>query len=217
MISGEVRVARPDGAIYENTLADWDFLLAAAKAARYLLPDEVDPLVFVDRRNPDMVTGVWPRIEDPEVAVGRVNHEYAGVIGLPRLYGDLAVPNLRSRVPTMQVSGYDYATADQPVLVEVWIEKTSQNDVLVLLCRRVGANLVPAVGTQSITAAINMLERCQRLERPGVALYISDFDPTGASMPTSTARHLEYWRERLFPDVEVKLEQVALTPEQVVR
>jgi hypothetical protein len=47
-------------------------------------------------------------------------------------------------LPDPIVTGYEYEWADQPVLIEVWIEKTAMDDILEPLCRR-------ALATNSMT------------------------------------------------------------------
>jgi hypothetical protein len=100
-------------------------------------------------------------------------------------------------------------------VLENWIEKTTANDILEPLTEELGINLVPASGTQSITAAIRLLQRCRKHGKPGHVLYISDYDKAGRHMPRAVARHLEFYRARYFPDVQVSLEQIALTEQQV--
>jgi hypothetical protein len=119
-------------------------------------------------------------------------------------------------VPSPVVAGYYYEPADQPVLIEVWIENSTQNDILVPVCRQLGANLIVGNGMQSITIAVRLLERLSDHGKPGHVIYISDFDPAGDKMPTSVARQLEFYGVRDFPDAEVTVEHVALTHAQVL-
>jgi hypothetical protein len=88
------------------------------------------------------------------------------------------------------------------------------NDILLPLVRELGINVIPAVGTQSVTSAVRLLERCLRFNKPARVFYISDFDPAGTIMPTAVARHLEFYRRFYAPDAEVKLVPLALTAEQ---
>jgi hypothetical protein len=48
---------------------------------------------------------------------------------------DLALPDVEA------VEGFDYAPEDQPYLVEVWVEKSTMDDVLTPLCQRLHVNL----------------------------------------------------------------------------
>jgi hypothetical protein len=40
------------------------------------------------------------------------------------------------------VSGYDYHATDQPYYVELWIEKSTMDDVLVPICEELHVNLL---------------------------------------------------------------------------
>jgi hypothetical protein len=51
--------------------------------------------------------------------------------------------------------------------------------------------------------------------RPVVVLYFSDADPAGWQMPISVARKLQAFKVGFFPDLDVQLRRVALTPDQV--
>src|SRR4051812_30530236 len=62
-------------------------------------------------------------------------------------------------LPSAWVEGYAVSAADQPFLLEVWVEKSTMNDVLLPLCRALGVNLVTSAGFQSMTSAVKLLER----------------------------------------------------------
>jgi hypothetical protein len=113
------------------------------------------------------------------------------------------------------VRGYGYSDADQPYHVEVWVEKSTMDDVLVPLCRDLGVNLVTSVGFQSITSVCSLLRRVVEYGKPARVLYISDFDPAGDRMPAAVARQAEYWLPEYVPNAEIKLTPLALTREQV--
>ena len=51
--------------------------------------------------------------------------------------------------------------------------------------------------------------------RPIVIFYFSDADPSGWQMPISVARKLQALRDQRFPDLDVQVQPVALTPAQV--
>jgi hypothetical protein len=115
------------------------------------------------------------------------------------------------------IEGYDYSWdhADQRYFLEVWIEKSTMDDVMEPICRRFGVNLVTGAGFQSITSVISLLrQRSNPRGKPTRILYISDFDPAGEHMPTSTARQIEFWLAKYAPNLEIKLRHLALTREQ---
>jgi hypothetical protein len=201
------------GEQYENTSKCWDDLNGAAKAARYL--GLVDAEAFTDARNDPPRIYVQPRDEEPYPAVALE----PGVDG--EQWGGWYVPSYSAgllhslRMPGVEVGGYDYDPADQAALVELWIEKTTMDDVLIPVCRELNVNLLSGAGFQSITAVISLLRRAERHGKPAHVLYIADFDPAGDAMPAAVARRAQFWREVLGISAELTLDPLALTRAQV--
>jgi hypothetical protein len=202
-----------DGMPYQNSAACWYGLMNASRFARYLGFVPAD--AFIDARNPDPIilapaprTHVqpWCEPDDPEWE-------------LP----SIGVPTFSPwEIPPLAVYGYAYSLADQPVHLELWIEKSTMNGELLPLCRELGANLITGAGFQSITSAIGLLQRTKEIldvaqDRPVRVLYLSDYDPAGVSMPRGVARQLEYWRDQYAPGADIALNPVVLTREQVER
>jgi hypothetical protein len=220
------------GEPYSNTEHCWRLLARAGAFARML--GLVDPEAFVDRRNTPPVVNVSPRWEQPEPSWSWLQ-PWAWepplwelpAIGPSALDVELwELPAIRSwelergasgwfRWPDPDVAGYDYDPADQPVLLEVWVEKSTMDDVLGPLCRDLRANLLSGTGFESHTAVIALLRRAQRHHKPAHVLYVADFDPAGVVMPIAVARQAQFYRETLRIDAELTIEQVALTGEQV--
>jgi len=199
-----------NGKPYKNTENDWNYLCNAGKYARCL--GLVDPAAFVDRRNPD------PHIFN-EYMMYTQKQEWGcdfPVWWMPEIKIDLA-GDLSWTLPRFWVSGYDYSDSLQPYHLEVWVEKSTMDDVLIPLCRQYGVNLVTGVGFMSITSVIDLLKRINETGKPGRIFYISDFDPAGARMPTSVARQIEYWLADYAAKADVKLSHIVLTKEQVER
>jgi hypothetical protein len=200
------------GESYENTDLCWNRLCAAGKAARYL--GLIDPEAFTDQRNDPPQIHVRPRGFAPalEVALGPDGGEERDGWYVPSysaaVYGGLQMPGV-------VVGGYDYDPADQPVLTEVWIEKSTMDDVLVPVCRELDTNLLSGAGFQSITAVISLLRRAESHGRPAHVLYIADFDPAGDAMPAAVARQAQFWRETLGITADLTIDVLALTRSQV--
>ncbi len=201
---------KPDGTRYDNTEGDWKQLCAAGKYARYL--GLIDPTAFVDRRNPD------PHIYAP--AASQQNSTPRFEIDdpdwyLPTIEASIAY-GVSFTIPSPRVNGYGYSQADQAFHLEIWVEKSTQDDVLESVCTQYGVNLVTSLGFQSITSVIDLLERIRRSGKPARIFYVSDFDPAGDGMPTAVARQVEYWRQKYAPDADIALTPVALTRDQVI-
>jgi hypothetical protein len=138
----------------------------------------------------------------------------------PQHYWDLPQmpsfsPHFWAPFPTPTVTGYDYTDAAQPFHVEIWVEKSTVNDILDPLARELFCVLSPAVGFTSITRTIDILKRIAEARKPTRIFYIADYDPAGQHMAPSVARQLEFWLERYAPGAEVKLHRLVLTREQV--
>jgi hypothetical protein len=187
----------PDGKPYENTMACWDTLLLATKAARYLGLVEMD--TFDDRRNDEPISYI-PTKYDPTLYIA--DYVYSSDVELPRF------PTL----PGYSLEGYQ---GNQTYHLEIWCEKTTMNDVLQPLCEQYGAVLQTGAGELSITAARLLSERLKELQKPTRILYVSDFDPAGQSMPVAVSRKLEYFIRNENLDVDVRLFPVVLTIDQV--
>ena len=201
IVSQDPPVSRPDGTPYENTDRCWNYLCNAGKWARYL--DLVDAAAFVDKRNPE------PTLHatyggDPSPGY-EVNDRWGFDIYLPDF------PDL----PTLDAAGYTNATL-QPYHVEVWVEKTTMDDVLDPLCQGHAVNLVTGAGELSISAVVDFLERAREADRPARILYISDYDPAGLGMPISVARKIEFYHRRGdAAGLDIRLHPIVLTADQV--
>lgn len=199
----------PDGSPYENTEKSWGTLTDAAKHARHL--GLLDPEAIEDHRNPDPQLFEMAARETP---APYIHVEPVPYWDLPRISTELGAW-LNFPLPGAETLGYGYSQADQPYHLEIWIEKSTMDDVLVPLCRQYGINLVRGIGFQSVTGAVNLLLRSAQAGKPIRVFYISDYDPAGAVMPVAVARHLEYYLLEKAPSIQLKLTPLALTREQV--
>ncbi|MCZ6859084.1 MAG: hypothetical protein O7I42_02175 [Alphaproteobacteria bacterium] len=191
-------VLKPDGKPYRNSTNDSGLLNRASLSARYL--DLIPLNAPVDRRNDE------PMIFTPEIKAERmsvfVRDFEPDVTYLVRDAPDL---------PTFDIRGF---YPEQDYLVEVRIEKSTQNDWLVPLCSRRGINLVVGIGESSEILSRHLAERAQATGKPARIIYMSDFDPAGRSMPVSVARKLGYYIDKFDFDVDVTLNPLVLTEEQ---
>jgi len=197
-----------DGKRYSNTERCWNALCGAGKAARYL--GMIAPNAFEDHRNPDPHVNVYERYA-PAQPAWTVDYPSWD---LPTIQVELA-DNLSLDAPSTRVSGYDYMASDQPYHVEIWVEKSTMDDVIEPIAQRQGVNYVTSLGFQSITSVVSLLSRIRKAGKPARILYISDYDPAGDAMPVAVARQVEYWAQYYGINQEIKLEPVALTRQLV--
>ena len=192
IVSQDSPVLRPDGGDYQNTMSAWSMLVNASRDARYLglVPGDA----FVDRRNPDPVTFFEPMTD----GTAKVSNDGLWLAAPDR---DFPEP------PSIEFEGAKYGPA---MLVEIWCEKSTMNDVLLPVAQRYGVNLVTGAGEMSETSVRLFLDRAMAAGVPARILYISDFDPAGRSMPVAVARKIEYWQR----DLDVTLDPVVLTEAQ---
>jgi hypothetical protein len=194
-------VLMPDGSNYLNLDRPcYDLLNSAALDARYLGLVPADDLV--DRRNDEPVIFLPNDASDAElVSVGGL---------LENTLRGFEVPRLKLISPTIL----------QRYHLEIWCEKTTVNDVLLPLCERYGINLITGSGEQSLTACVNVVKRALASGRPVRILYVSDFDPAGASMPVAVARKIEF---RLYQEgldggaLDIQVRPIVLTHDQCIR
>jgi hypothetical protein len=208
VLSNELEFA--DGTPYENTENYWGHLCSAGAGARIL--GLVDVEAFDDRRNPDPVINRMARegvLYPPWVSFGTAS------LTLPELDLD-SFADIKLDIGSPEPGGYWYDPADQPVMIEVWVEKSTMGDVLIPLCRRERINYVEGAGFESITQSVKFLRRAQELGKPAHIIYISDFDPAGGGMPIGVARQCQFWLDELGIDSEVTLDHAVLTHDQCV-
>lgn len=209
LISQAEPVLMVDGRPYQNTELCWQYIGSASKAARCLRL--VDPTAFEDKRNPAaiLVRRYEASNPTPDAWIESLN-EWA----IPEIAVDLA-DDLDWSLPRPLVTGYDFRDNDKPFHLELINEKSTMDDVVVPLCQRLGINYAPATGFHSITGVIGLLRRVAESGKPGVVLYVSDFDPAGSFMPPSVARQIEYWLPVYAPGLDVLVLPVVLTCNQV--
>jgi hypothetical protein len=182
-----------NGLPYLNTLDCWKYLNQASKRARYL--GLVNIANFSDHKAPP------PHIEA----------EYAPYEDL-----DFSVDLPELTEPDIEVEGSAFSRSNtQAYHIEIWIEKSTMDDILAPICKEYGVNLVVGEGELSITAVYQFIQRVQESQRPARLFYISDFDPAGQSMPRAVARKIEWMLAKYELDADVKVHHLALTGEQV--
>jgi hypothetical protein len=204
LVSSTAPIRKPDGTAYQNTEADWNSLIAASLAARYLDLVPFDGLV--DRRNSEPMIFATNLEADPEEE-REVSCEVVGD------WADVDVPDMPV-LPSISVDGLGDRDAIQGYIVEVWIEKSTQNDWLISLCRRRRVNLVVGIGEQSEIRSRELALRSAKYGAPIRIIYLSDFDPGGRSMPKAVARKVEFTIAKFGLDVDLQLIPLGLTPEQ---
>jgi len=202
ILSGKEPTTLLSGKPYQNTEDSFGWLQAGFTNARYL--GLVDATHFEEHRSAEAILNATSRTAPtPRMEISSLLSS-----SFPTLK-----PISLSR-PEPSITGYDYNDADQPFIVELWIEKSTMNDILVPLCEELHINLVECTGFASITRVVEMVHRAQ--EKPVRIFYVSDCDHSGKHMPVQVSRQVEFWRHRYAPESDIKLSVLALRPDQVV-
>jgi hypothetical protein len=173
-------------------------------AARYLDLVPFDGLV--DRRNDEPMIFAEHVEVDPEQEI----EVSCAVADDEPVVDNIEIPDM----PALPGFDLDLASPVQSYIVEVWIEKSTQNDWLVPLCKRRRVNLVVGIGEQSEIRSRELALRSAQYGAPIRIIYLSDFDPGGRSMPKAVARKVEFTIAKLGLDVDLQLIPLVLTPEQ---
>jgi hypothetical protein len=183
-----------DGTPYTNTIEAWGRLCWAARDAIAL--GLVPQNAFADHRNAEPIV----HLVQPSAGGTSVSDDEP----------DVWLPEF----PSLPELSFTRPIVPQPYHIEVWVEKTTVNDVLEPLAGYYKFNLVTGTGELSATRCREFVDRVG--SRPVRILYISDFDPGGASMPVAAARKIEFEIHRRGLDVDVQLRPIVLTHEQCV-
>jgi hypothetical protein len=195
---------KPDGRTYQNTETDWQLLCKSSLTARYL--DLVPFDCLIDQRNDEPMIFAANLDADPD----REIEVSCNVDGEQPSVDAPDIPDM----PSLPSLGLYCGHPVQKYIVEVWIEKSTQNDWLVPLCQRRGVNLVVGIGEQSETRSRELALRSAKYGAPVRIIYLSDLDPGGRSMPKAVARKVEFTIAKFDLDVDLQLIPVALTPDQ---
>lgn len=208
-------VRRPDGSPYVNN-DDCSIWIEknAAKAARILnyVPFEK----IIDERN-DPPTVILPPSDahahwsfaDPLAILPESPTEPFRVS--TRLRG-LILPSIDDLIPQIDLIDFH---RPQPYRLILFGEKSSLRPVLAPIARVFDAELILTTGESSYTRVFGMAHRAAADGRPAVVFYFSDFDPSGHQMARSVARKLQMHKYTHFPNLDIRMQRVALTVAQV--
>ncbi len=189
-----VGTPKPDGSPYANTDKDWNWVQnVAADGARWngLVPFER----IVDHRN-----------EQPFM---RSHDSYPPAASIATGI-DLTIPT--DLTPRPRVEAFD---GRQPYRLVIFGEKSSLKAALDPLAREYETDLFLPTGEASDTMIYTLARQAAQDDRPTVIFYVSDCDPAGWQMVASVSRKLQALKVMLFPQLDVSVFHVGLTPDQV--
>jgi hypothetical protein len=197
------------GHAFENTDRNWTLLCSAAADARHL--KLVDANMFTDQRAGPPVFVFEPSDINTEAERSVARAARPEAEPLPELIYESA----EYEFPDPPAVDFVAPLVAEPYALEIWIEKSTMNDVLLPIAEQHGLTLVSGVGDLSDTHCNWFIERTREHGRKARILYISDFDPSGSRMPVSVACKIQHKLCRDGFDLDIRLEPLALTAKQV--
>jgi len=205
LVSQETPVLLPDGTPFINHVDHFNKLCDAVRDARYLALISTE--VIIDRRNPAPTINSDDGLDtaaEVEVSDGSVErHEFGPSYSPPTI-----------ELP--EASLQEEPSIGQRYHLEIWIEKSTANDVLLPLGREYGINVATFIGEVSATACKDLVDRAIASGKPVRIFHVTDFDPAGRDMPISAAVKIDYFAAQSGVDLDIRLEHVALTEEQCI-
>jgi hypothetical protein len=109
------------------------------------------------------------------------------------------------------------ATRGQRFHLEIWIEKSTESEILNRLGQDYGVNIAHFKGEASTTACKDLVDRVIASGKPCRVFHVTDFDPAGyESMPVAAAVKIDFFAKKSGHDLDIRFEHVALTPEQCI-
>lgn len=208
-----------DGGSYRNIEDHWNDLDDASLCARYM--ELIDPNALTDKRNAQadefVPYGDLPTFkietEDVDIRLPQIRNSIEEPeVGFPELESKLVREKILTDIP---ISIEETAKLLQPYHLEIWIEKSSMNDIIKPFCKEKGINFLQGNGHPSVTRVYDFLQRVKEIGKPAHIFYISDYDIAGQSMPKAVARKIEYFNLIEGLDLDISLEPIAITPEQI--
>jgi hypothetical protein len=204
LVSQREPVFRLNGKPFENTVECFTDLSDACRDARYI--DLIPAEAIIDRRNPP------PIINDRYYAAPAQIQIIDGGIVSHAFGREYLAPSLT--LPEMVLISEPHI--GQRYHLEIWIEKSTANEVLLPLGVQYGINIATFVGEVSATSCKNLVDRAIAAGRPVRIFHITDFDPGGRSMPVAAAAKIDFYARKSGVDLDIQLEHVALTAEQCI-
>jgi hypothetical protein len=204
-------ITLPNGAPYENTHKSWKDLALASRDARYL--DLVPAGAFVDRRAAEPVI-YMPDDAGSDASI-LIHASQPTLAGEDEDCAELHYDPPCYEFPDLPGAYLCEPHVVDPYAIELWAEKSTMNDILLPLAKRRDVTLITGVGELSATHCHAVVRRVREHGRKTRILYISDHDPSGDGMPVSVARKIEFFLRRDGGDLDIRLDPLILTAEQV--
>ena len=193
---------KPNGLPYRNTEEDWVWLSEhALTSARWL--GAVPFYRIGDNRNAP------PIVRIPGEALTKI--EAMPHFSMPAAEDLEPKVVVKDRVDTVPAH-----FAAQPYTLIFAGEKSSLAPVVAPIANRMNAAMVFPTGEMSDGLIWQMVQAINQFDRPAVVFYLSDFDPSGFSMPKNVARKLQAMTTLGHLGEDVTVHATCLTLDQCI-
>ena len=148
---------------------------------------------------------------------GEIDYERIIDMSRPEYFNDPeeedATKELRRRVDELITGLNVNIWKEQPVYLEVWIEKESLSRVIFPVCQKYNVNLIVGRGYSSYTQVAKAIDRFPEGKKNHI-LYLGDHDPSGMHIQEKLASRLKGYAKSMGKKVEIEVQRVALTFDQ---
>lgn len=205
--------------IYEHTDACYKYLQRGLKIARYLdlipttgIKDEKNDVTEITNYSPhtteyqkELIMISSPVDIDTDIFLPSVDVNYDTV--------DDYISGITNRISRDLVLNIEFnSKLIKPFHVELWCEKTLPDYI-----KRIPGidTIVEGSGALSATVANSFISRLNENKQDGIALYLTDFDPSGNTMPVEMARKIQFSKRKGELKQQAFLEPIAITKELI--
>lgn len=115
------------------------------------------------------------------------------------------------------IKEYVQVDRSQPYHLELWVEKSTMNGILLPVCRKYHSVLVTFKGHCSWGGVWKLCKRVADDDRPALVLYLSDMDASGFLMARELCDKVTEINNNFFGrQLDIRVKRIGLTPRQVV-
>lgn len=113
---------------------------------------------------------------------------------------------------------YESIRRDQPYRFELIVEKSTQEEKILPVCKKYEATYMAFKGNSSWGAAYKLCKRAEDDPRPTLVFYLSDLDPSGFLMAQYLSDAIAEINISEFNNsLDIRVQRIGITPEQIAK
>ncbi|MDG7024691.1 MAG: sensor histidine kinase [Nitrososphaerota archaeon] len=148
---------------------------------------------------------------------GEIDYERIIDMSRPEYFNDPEeedpMKELHRRVEELTSTLNVNAWNEQPVCLEVWIEKEALSRVIFPVCQKHNVNLIVGRGYSSYTQVAKAIDRFPEGKKVRI-LYLGDHDPSGMHIQEKLASRFKEYARSMGKNMEIEVQRMALTFDQ---